>query len=85
VEAGMSLPLVGDLDDDGLVDTTDNDGNGRVDHVDAPAHFRETKSVPLDDARFHLQSIAPGVLPLAFVNPILVDRDGDGFRAPRQR
>jgi hypothetical protein len=85
VEAGMSLPLVGDLDDDGLVDTTDNDGNGRVDRVDAAAHFREPKRVPLDDPRFHLQSIAPGVLPLSFVNPILVDRDGDGFRAPRQR
>jgi hypothetical protein len=41
--------------------------------------------VPLDDPRFHLQSVAPGVLPLAFENPILVDRDGDGFRAPRQR
>jgi hypothetical protein len=85
VEAGMKLPLAGDLDDDGLVDTTDNDGNGRVDRADAPAHFREPGPVPLDDPRFHFQSIAPGVLPLAFANPILVDRDGDGFRAPRQR
>jgi hypothetical protein len=85
VEAGMKLPLAGDLDDDGLVDTTDNDENGRVDRADAPAHFREPGRVPLDDPRFHFQSIAPGVLPLSFVNPILVDRDGDGFRAPRQR
>jgi hypothetical protein len=85
VEAGMKLPLAGDLDDDGLVDTTDNDGNGRVDDADAPAHFREPGRVPLDDPRFHFQSIAPGVLPLSFANPILVDREGDGFRAPRQR
>lgn len=85
VEAGMKLPLAGDLDDDGLVDTTDNDGNGRVDDADAPQHFREPGRVPLDDPRFHLQSIAPGVLPLSFANPILIDRDGDGFRAPRQR
>jgi hypothetical protein len=85
VEAGMKLPLTGDLDDDGLVDTTDNDGNGRVDDADAPAHFREPGRVPLDDPRFDFQSIAPGVLPLSFSNPILIDRDGDGFRAPRQR
>jgi hypothetical protein len=68
-----------------LFDTTDNDGNGRVDQSDAPAHFREPGRVPRDDPRFHFQSIAPGVLPLAFANPILVDRDGDGFRGPRQR
>lgn len=85
VEAGMKLPLAGDLDGDGLVDTTDNDGNGRVDRADGPAHFREPGRVPLDHPRFQFQSIAPGVLPLAFANPILVDRDGDGFRAPRQR
>jgi hypothetical protein len=85
VEAGMKLPLAGDLDDDGLVDTTDNDGDGRVGQSDAAAHFREPGRVPLDDPRFHFQSIAPGVLPLAFANPILVDREGDGFRAPRQR
>jgi hypothetical protein len=85
VEAGMKLPLAGDLDDDGLVDTTDNDENGRVDQADAPAHFREPGPVALDSPRFHLQSIAPGVLPLSFANPILIDRDGDGFRAPRQR
>jgi hypothetical protein len=85
VEAGMRLPLAADLDDDGLFDTTDNDGNGRVDQGDAPAHFREPGRVPSDDPRFHFQSIAPGVLPLSFANPILVDRDGDGFRAPRQR
>jgi hypothetical protein len=85
VEAGMALPIAGDLDDDGLVDTTDSDGNGRVDEADVREHFREPGRVPRDDPRFHVQSIAPGVLPLAFANPILVDRDADGFRAPRQR
>lgn len=86
VEAGMKLPLAADLvDDDGLVDTTDNDGNGRVDDADGRELFQEPGRVPLDDPRFHLQSIAPGVLPLSFANPILIDRDGDGFRAPRQR
>src|SRR5690606_28253752 len=34
VEAGMAYPLAADLDDDGVVDTTDNNGDGRVDEAD---------------------------------------------------
>ncbi len=86
VEAGMKLPLAFDLvNDDGLVDTTDNDGNGRVDAADGAGTFREPGRVPTDNPRFHFQSVAPGVLPLAFSNPFLVNVDGGGFRAPRQR
>jgi len=85
VEAGMALPLTGDLDGDGLVDTTDNDGNGRVDSADGAGRFVEPGRVPREDPRFFVQSVAPGVLPLAFSNPFFIDRDGDGFRGPRQR
>jgi hypothetical protein len=81
----MKLPPAGDRDGAGPLDTKDNDGNGRLDELDGPDHFREPGRVPLEDPRFHLQSIAPGVLPISFANPILVDRNGDGFRAPRQR
>jgi hypothetical protein len=82
VEAGMRLPLAADLDDDGLVDTTDNDGNGHVDENDGEGVFHEPGPVPESDPRFHVQAIAPGVLPLAVSNPLLIDRTGDGFTAP---
>jgi hypothetical protein len=85
VEAGMALPLAGDLDGDGLADTTDNDANGRVNDGDVAGRFVEPGRVPRDDPRFYVQSVAPGVLPLAFSNPFFIDRNGDGFRGRRQR
>ena len=40
VETGMKLPLSADLeDDDGLPDTTDNNGDGRVDKDDGVGSF----------------------------------------------
>jgi hypothetical protein len=83
VEAGMRLPLAGDLQDhDGLVDTTDNNGDGRVDASDGPGEFAEPGRVAESDARFHIDALAPGDLPTAFTNPWLVDWDGDGWDPP---
>jgi hypothetical protein len=85
VEAGMRLPTFADLDDDGIPETTDNDGDGRVDRSDGLGEFKEPGRVATSDPRFHLQAVAPGVLPLAFSNPLLVDRQGDGWTAPGLR
>jgi hypothetical protein len=78
VEAGLALPTGFDLDDDGLIDSTGYEIDGTL----ALPTFAEPGRVPGDDPRFHVQSIAPGVLPLAFTNPFVVDRDGDGWQAP---
>jgi hypothetical protein len=85
VETGMKLPLHADLDDDGLPDTTDNDGDGRVNESDGVGTFREPGRVPASDPRYFVQAIAPGVLPLAITNPLLVDATGDGWHAPGLR
>lgn len=85
VEAGMPLPLFADLDDDGLPETTDNDKNGIVDAADGVGEFTEPGAVPESDPRYHVQVVAPGVLPLAFTNPLFVDRNGGGFTAPGLR
>jgi hypothetical protein len=84
VEAGFPLVLAADLDDDdGIVDTTDNNGDGRVDDADQEGldedhYFREPEPPEADDPRFHLHVIAPGTWPTAFTNPLVLDRDGDG-------
>lgn len=82
VEAGMKLPAFADLDDDGIPETTDNNGDGQVDARDVRGRFTEPGRVSESDPRFHVQAVAPGVLPLAFSNPLLVDRQGDGWTAP---
>jgi hypothetical protein len=77
VEAGLPLPEARDLeDDDGLVDHIDGDGDGAIDdrHLARP---RES------DPRFHVDVVSPGTLPFAFTNPLVVDMDGGGWRAPR--
>lgn len=89
VEAGLPLGLTADLDDDGVVDTTDNDGDGDVDLGDVA---KDEETGPLadpadpvawsDDPRFHVCAVAPGTWPLAFTNPWLLDMDGGGWEAP---
>jgi hypothetical protein len=69
VEAGMAQDLPPDTDGDGLPDLPDADLPGR------PAK--------VTDDRFDLEAIAPGVWPVAFTNPFLLDSDGDGkWQAP---
>ena len=69
VEAGMEQDLPPDDDGDGLPDLPD---------ADLP-----TRPARADDQRFDLEAIAPGVWPVAFTNPFLLDRNGDmGWQAP---
>jgi hypothetical protein len=82
VEAGMSLPRAADLDNDGLVETTDNNGDGEINLADQVGTLSEPGPAELRDPRFHIQAVAPGVLPTSFSNPFLLDRDGDGFTPP---
>jgi hypothetical protein len=66
VEAGLPLPAH-HIGDDGLPVVSANGEDGRV---------------PNDDPLFHFRAIAPKTLPLAFTNPFLIDRTGDGWTAP---
>lgn len=83
-----------DEDDDDDVDEADADrnGDGRVDASDAPAPCDDeqevgplgkiTPAVELEDPYHHFQAVTPGGYPLAFTNPLLLDRDGGGYSGP---
>ena len=66
VEAGLHQETPADTDGDGLPDFVGTDPS----------------RLPLDDPRFNLQAIAPGVWPTAFSNPFFLDLDGGGWTAP---
>ncbi len=92
VEAGLALPLSADLDNDGLADTLDNNGDGKIDAADVPpdpddedVRFPDPRRPPAGDARFHLEAIAPGIWPAAFTNPFVLDLDDGGWKAPGLR
>ena len=112
VEAGEELPLVGDLDCDGIPDTGDNTRDGAVDYRDvdrndddvvnaedlvglsgAPACERDASTGPMartprgprDAARWGFGAVTPHGYAYSFTNPLLLDWDGDGFRAPGLR
>jgi hypothetical protein len=117
VEAGAILPVVGDIDCNGVPDTSDNNGDGVADWMDvdrngdgvvddadldrngdgvvAPGEeFERCESdlvgplnapprPDLGDDAFNFWAVTPGGYPLAFTNPLLVDRDGrEGFDPP---
>jgi hypothetical protein len=88
VEAGLAYPLAADLDDDGVLDTTDNNGDGRVDEDDVEADEDTGPLVappdPIDpaDRRFLLTRLVPGAWPEGFANPVFIDVDGGGWTAP---
>ena len=90
VEAGYPLWPAADVDDDGRVETTDNDGDGVIDERDQEGldeeDWDQEPPVPHDesDPRFHLDGCVPGAWPTAFTNPFVLDRDGDGWRGPRE-
>jgi hypothetical protein len=90
VEAGMSLFDVADIDDDGVPDTTDNNGDGVIDEADVE---EDEDSGPLEqpadpdpedesDPRYWMTRVVHGAFPYAFTNPILIDGNGGGWDAP---
>lgn len=99
VEAGARLPENADLDCDGWPETGDNDHDGRIDWRDAEyveeAPDGDCIAVgdggPLQDPtppergtpEWAFSAVVPKGYPLAFTNPLLLDRDGDGaFEGP---
>lgn len=84
VEVGMPERLYGDVNDDGVPDTTDNNGDGVVNAADqagleeGETYLEPPRPETEDDPRFHLDVVAPGVYPAAYTNPFLIDVDGDG-------
>jgi hypothetical protein len=91
VEAGVPYPLLGDLDDDGVGDTTDNDLDGDVDEDDVeededtgPANPPPDPTDPADP-RYWLTRVVPGAVPAGFANPVLIDVAGDGWTPPGLR
>jgi hypothetical protein len=92
VEAGARLVENADLNCDGIPDTGDNDGDGRIDWKDvadldeAPdTDCFDTVGPLVEPARpewgspgFFFERVTPKGHPMAFTNPFLLDRDGDG-------
>lgn len=88
IEAGLPPPPYADLDDDGVLDTGDNDGDGVVDERDV-GDGEDTGPIvnppdPTDptDLRYHMTRIVPESWPIGFTSPLLVDVAGDGWDAP---
>ena len=88
VEAGLPYPLLGDIDDDGVGHTTDNDGDGDVDEDDVEVdEDTGPADPPLDpddpaDPRYWMTRVVPRSFPVGFANPVLVDLAGDGWTPP---
>lgn len=91
IEAGLPLPISADLDDDGVPDTTDNNGDGVVDRADVEPD-EDTGPVanppdPIDpaDRRWPMTRAVPLSWPIGFTSPLLIDVDGDGWTPPGLR
>jgi hypothetical protein len=95
VEAGRRLPPVADFGGlgadapDGIPDTGDNNGDGVVDTRDIAQGSKygplRTPPPPSSEADplFHFAQVVTGGYPMAFTNPFLLDRNGNGrFDAP---
>jgi len=93
IEAGRALPLTGDLggglnnSPDGIPDTTDNNGDGKVDGADVAAGqkigpLKDQPAPKEGEPEFDYFNLMNGHV-VAFTNPFVLDRDGDGaFTAP---
>jgi hypothetical protein len=88
VEAGLPIYRTGDLDDDGVPDTTDNNGDGVVNKDDVEEdEDTGPLSKPEDptdesDARYSMARVLPGAWPYGFSNPFLIDWEGNGWEPP---
>ena len=83
------VPDTGDNNRDGSVDWHDIEAFAELEEAPEGPCFEE--SGPLtkpedptdrDSALYLFQSVVPEGYPLSFTNPLIVDRDGDGFDAP---
>jgi hypothetical protein len=93
VEAGVALPLSGDLDCDGIPDTGDTNADGTVDWRDVEDLEEEPEEACFDDTGpvaslaapdrdtplWFYQTTVPKGYPAAFTNPFVLDLDGGGF------
>lgn len=70
VEAGTKLPAIADTNGDGVVDRGDTNGDGKIDSNDKD--FVQPPVPPI------YAIIAPDFVPLAFTNPIFIDRNSNG-------
>ena len=90
VEAGIPLFATADLDDDGVPDTTDNDGDGDIDEddVEDPDDDSGPLRQPADpdrepgDPLYPLTRVVPRAWPYGFTGPLLIDGDGGGWDPP---
>ena len=79
------MPLI---TNDGVLDTTDNNGDGVVDDADVdPDEDVGPVTPPPDptdasDQRFLLTQLVSGAWPEGFANPIFIDVDGNGWTPP---
>jgi hypothetical protein len=93
VEAGTPLVAQADLDCNGFPDTGDNNGDGAIDWQDV-ADLDEEPDEPCYEAvgpmapptlpargepGYAFRVVVPGGWPLSFTNPLLFDRDGNGY------
>ncbi|MFT6817401.1 MAG: hypothetical protein ACJATT_001208 [Myxococcota bacterium] len=93
IEAGVAVPLSGDLDCDGIPDTGDTNGDGTVDWRDVVDLEEEPEEACFDDTGpvasvgdaerdtplWFFQTTVPKGYPAAFTNPFVFDLDGGGF------
>lgn len=89
IEAGLPPPDYADLDDDGIPDTGDNNGDGAIDDrdVEEDEDIGPIANPPdpddSDDPRFVMTRIVPESWPYGFTSFLLIDVDGGGWIAPR--
>jgi hypothetical protein len=88
VEAGMPILRAADIDDDGVPDTTDNNGDDVIDKRDVEEDEDTGPLVappdPEDrtDVRWAITRVISGAWPEGFANPVLIDLDGNGWTPP---
>jgi len=90
VEAGLPLFEAADLDDDGVPDTTDNNGDGTIDDDDVEDPDDDTGPLrqpadpddDRDDPRYVATRVVPRIWSYGFAGPLLIDVDGGGWDPP---
>jgi hypothetical protein len=82
VEAGLHQDVPPDEHGE---DEDDGEPDGLPDLPDAEVPRRPPNAAEPSMDRFDLEAVAPGVWPVAFTNPFLLNRDGGGWKAPGLR